>query len=161
MSAVSYMHNLNLIHKDIKPENVVIVKKFTRQTLKQVQIKVIDFGISVDCRKKQEISDDELHGTLYYMPPESMLGVVKYAWDIWSCGIICYMMATKKMPYKSMGQKQLMKQIESGNIVRRSNIFFMQGCRSYRENSRFLSLACSIKVICFDLVLRKYSKILG
>jgi calcium-dependent protein kinase len=100
LSAVTYMHGQHIIHKDIKPENIVIVNKITSDNIKDIQLKFIDFGISIDLKNETHIDEDTLHGTLYYMPPESMHGKVHLAWDVWSCGIICYMLATKKMPYQ-------------------------------------------------------------
>jgi serine/threonine protein kinase len=34
-----------------------------------------------------------------YIPPESFDGVITMAWDVWSCGILCYKLATRKIPY--------------------------------------------------------------
>lgn len=60
---------------------------------------MIDFGISVDLNKDKIDPNDDLLGTLIYMSPEVFDGKVGLALDMWSCGIIFYMMSTKKMPY--------------------------------------------------------------
>jgi serine/threonine protein kinase len=49
-SALKYMHNFKILHRDIKLENIVLVKKYTKENEK-IEIKIIDFGISVDLNK--------------------------------------------------------------------------------------------------------------
>ena len=51
LSAVSYMHNMSILHKDIKLENIVIVNKVDKRTIKDAKIKIIDFGLSLDLSK--------------------------------------------------------------------------------------------------------------
>lgn len=51
LSAVSYMHNMSILHKDIKLENIVIVNKVDKRTIKDAEIKIIDFGLSLDLSK--------------------------------------------------------------------------------------------------------------
>ena len=48
LSAVSYMHSQNILHKDIKLENIVVVSPVTKENLNKIQIKLIDFGLSID-----------------------------------------------------------------------------------------------------------------
>ena len=94
------MHSKNIIHKDIKPENIVLVKNVNSiEEIKDIQIKFIDFGISMDLSKENELDTENIFGTLMYMPPESMMGTIHLSWDIWSCGVICYILATRKAPY--------------------------------------------------------------
>jgi serine/threonine protein kinase len=57
-----------------------------------------------------------------YMSPESMNGSTVLAWDMWSCGIVCYMLATKKMPYFYHSEDDLMQKVSKADIVRKSNI---------------------------------------
>jgi len=42
---------------------------------------------------------DDVLGTIMYMAPECFAGVLNLASDLWSCGIICYLLSTKKYPY--------------------------------------------------------------
>ena len=48
LSAVSYMHEKKIIHKDIKLENIVVVKKVNKTNFSKIKIKIIDFGLSID-----------------------------------------------------------------------------------------------------------------
>ena len=120
MSGIKYMHNYNILHRDIKLENVVIVRKISKDSLNDIEIKIIDFGISVDLNKYKSNKNDDLLGTIMYMSPESMNGSVVLPWDIWSCGIICYMLATKKMPYLYRSEDELMDKVSRAEIIRKS-----------------------------------------
>ena len=51
-NAVRYMHSFRIIHRDIKLENIVLVKK-VRDDEETLEIKLIDFGISADLNKTQ------------------------------------------------------------------------------------------------------------
>lgn len=84
LSAVSYCHGKGIIHRDLKPENLI----FEDQS-EGAQLKVIDFGASCTY---QEVTGG-LVGTAYYIAPE----VIKSKsydekCDIWSCGVILYML---------------------------------------------------------------------
>lgn len=52
-NAVRYMHSFRIIHRDIKLENIVLVKK-VRNEEEAIEIKLIDFGISVDLNKTKD-----------------------------------------------------------------------------------------------------------
>jgi calcium-dependent protein kinase len=123
LSAVNYMHNLQILHRDLKLENVVVVENKLKKS--QVEIKIIDFGLSVDLSKVKQFIVDEVAGSLIYMSPESLSGTLTLASDIWSCGIILYMMATKKLPYKYKNEDELISKIEKGYISRKCMIFFI------------------------------------
>ncbi|CAG9328151.1 unnamed protein product [Blepharisma stoltei] len=88
LQAVVYIHDKNLIHRDIKPENILVPEN---QDLSAV--KIIDFGLSTlyDSRYKH-FMENEKCGTLLFMAPEqaSSQSYSKTV-DIWSCGILLYM----------------------------------------------------------------------
>jgi serine/threonine protein kinase len=50
-SAIKYIHSFNILHRDLKLENMVIVKKLKKDKLDKINVKLIDFGISLDLNK--------------------------------------------------------------------------------------------------------------
>ncbi|MBN2546275.1 MAG: AAA family ATPase [Spirochaetes bacterium] len=93
------IHNNNIIHKDIKPSNIIV-------NLKTNKVKIIDFSISSELlRENQEvIHPDHLEGTLAYISPEQtgrMNRSIDYRSDYYSLGITFYEMLVKKLPFYS------------------------------------------------------------
>ena len=76
------------MHRDIKPQNILITS--------QLQLKIADFGISRVLVPPIRTFSHEVV-TLWYRPPEVLLGVEKYflALDMWAVGLILAEMSTK------------------------------------------------------------------
>lgn len=88
--ALSYIHNKNIVHRDIKPENILFSKDGSFSTLK-----IIDFGLSTFLK-----SDNKYRvGSPYYMAPEIIHGNFTYKTDVWSVGVILYVMLTGHFPF--------------------------------------------------------------
>lgn len=95
-SALRAMHRLDVIHQDLKPENVMITQ--------QDRIKIIDFG-AVHAAGLAELATvlqrQHPEGTLNYTAPEYLMGEPgSKRSDIFSVGVICYEMLTGQLPYK-------------------------------------------------------------
>jgi calcium-dependent protein kinase len=120
ISAVKYMHNFKILHRDIKLENIVLVKNITHEKQK-IEIKLIDFGISLNLDKVKPSTEFDPIGTLLYMSPESINGHASLSADIWSCGIALYMMCTRKLPFNFKNDTELVHRIKKGQIVRNRN----------------------------------------
>ncbi|KAL4465979.1 hypothetical protein ABPG74_004216 [Tetrahymena malaccensis] len=99
MSALKCMHENNVLHRDIKPENILLGSKEDLSKLK-----LSDFGLSVKYQDGVPFkSYSQKCGTVIFMAPE-ILAEKQYSKpiDIWSCGIILYMLYTMgKHPFKS------------------------------------------------------------
>tara|TARA_B110001454_G_C12723192_1_gene435842 strand:- start:1700 stop:6994 length:5295 start_codon:yes stop_codon:yes gene_type:complete len=102
--ALSRIHEAGIIHKDIKPENVVLSN--------QGDLKFIDFGtasqIAVEFQDSQNLS--ALEGTLSYISPEltrRMNRPVDYRTDFYSLGVLYYLMLTGKLPFTSEDPMEL------------------------------------------------------
>lgn len=90
------MHGRNIAHRDLKPENILLVSKDNDD----LTIKVTDFGFS--CFYDPDLGLEIQLGTALYMAPEIIKGQ-KYneKADIWSIGIISYMLLSGRVPYNT------------------------------------------------------------
>ncbi|KAL4460393.1 hypothetical protein ABPG74_000144 [Tetrahymena malaccensis] len=86
--AINHMHSLDIIHRDLKPDNILI-----KEQDGLFDIKVIDFGLSFKNENVGTVSDN--CGTLIYMAPEVAFNrQYQRSVDLWSTGIIQYMLFT-------------------------------------------------------------------
>ena len=89
--AVKYIHNKNIIHRDLKTNNVVFLDQ------EKTQVAIIDFGISSTFSGGDVLKA----GTLKYLPPEAFqennINSIKI--DMWALGVILYILYFKKFPY--------------------------------------------------------------
>lgn len=59
------------------------------------------------------------------MPPESLNGTISISWDIWSCGILCYLLSTREFPYRYRNDDELNERIRKVGLNRKSTILSM------------------------------------
>jgi calcium-dependent protein kinase len=89
LSAVAYLHEAGITHRDVKPENVLL--KFEDNVK---SIKLIDFGISL---KKDELT--QIRGSEYYLAPEAFTGAHSRQVDLWAAGVLLYMLVSGRLPF--------------------------------------------------------------
>ena len=93
LAALSYAHKQNIIHRDVKPSNMMV----TPQSL----LKLMDFGIARSGNDKNLTVTGTALGSLNYMSPEQIQGgAVDARSDIYSLGIALYEIVTGKQPFK-------------------------------------------------------------
>eukprot|EP01017_Pseudomicrothorax_dubius_P018712 TRINITY_DN2064_c0_g2_i6.p1 TRINITY_DN2064_c0_g2~~TRINITY_DN2064_c0_g2_i6.p1 ORF type:complete len:323 (+),score=35.97 TRINITY_DN2064_c0_g2_i6:383-1351(+) len=99
LNAVDYLHAKNIVHRDLKPENILISDPRNPSTLK-----VADFGLSLQ-HNHQPLTTH--CGTLAYMAPELAIDhLYGKSVDIWSCGVIMFMLLNKgEHPFRRELQK--------------------------------------------------------
>lgn len=95
LRAISFMSTNRVIHKDLKPENIMLVCSGTDGA---PVVKVIDFGLSEVFAKDQQASCT-VAGTAFYMAPEIFRPPFNFKCDVWSCGIISFFLTTGYLPF--------------------------------------------------------------
>ena len=85
ISAINYCHKNNIVHRDLKPENLLLLNQDSKSP-----IKVIDFGMSKICDPNDIMF--ERVGSAYYIAPEVLEGMYDEKCDIWSAGVILYIL---------------------------------------------------------------------
>ncbi len=105
MSAINYCHKNNIVHRDLKPENLLCLDKSPNSP-----IKVIDFGMSKIC-DPNDIMFEKV-GTSYYIAPEVLDGMYDEKCDIWSAGVILYILLCGYPCFNGETDEQIYKEIK-------------------------------------------------
>jgi serine/threonine protein kinase len=109
-SALDYIHKNSIVHRDLKIENIMVDKSGRN-------IKIIDFGLSnLFCPERQLTT---YCGSLYFAAPE-LLKATPYNGpevDIWSLGVVIYVMATGSVPFDDKSLPGLHDKIKKGQVT--------------------------------------------
>ncbi|RYR27169.1 hypothetical protein Ahy_B02g061502 isoform C [Arachis hypogaea] len=111
ISAVDYCHSRGVCHRDLKPENLLLDENGN--------LKVSDFGLSAIAESRHQ--DGLLHttcGTPAYVAPEVILrkGYDGFKADIWSCGVILYVLLAGYLPFRDSNLMEMYKKIGKGQF---------------------------------------------
>ncbi|ESN95435.1 hypothetical protein HELRODRAFT_86903 [Helobdella robusta] len=108
LSAVHYFHQKNIVHRDLKAENLLLDKDYN--------VKIADFGFSNEFCPGSKL--DTFCGSPPYAAPELFLGK-KYIGpevDVWSLGVILYTLTTGALPFDGSNLKELREKIVKGKF---------------------------------------------
>lgn len=117
LSAITYCHSRGVVHRDLKPENILI-DSMTEDG--KIKIKVIDFGAALFIPPNAKIS--ELLGTPYYIAPEVLKGNYNEKCDVWSIGVIMFILLSGYPPFGGQTDKDIMDNVKKGNYSFKSII---------------------------------------
>ena len=113
LKAIAYLHQNQICHRDLKPENIMFSKENDLYS-----IKIIDFGLSL--QNFDSLLKSDYSGTMIYMAPEELERKSYYlSIDIWSIGILMYMLLNKgEHPfYKEKDTKEIfLKKLKENKI---------------------------------------------
>ena len=105
LKALVFIHSKGIVHRDIKPENILFSDKRNYSTLR-----LIDFGLATN-----SVNDHKSVGTPYYMSPEMINKNSCTESDMWSVGVILYLMLTDKYPFDDKNGNELFYKIRKEN----------------------------------------------
>lgn len=107
LSAICYSHQNNIVHRDLKPENILL-----DENTKDMYIKIIDWGCAVSFTKDKKMS--EADGTAYYIAPEVLKECYDEKCDVWSCGVILYIMLCGYPPFNGATDDEIFQRVREG-----------------------------------------------
>lgn len=101
-AALSVAHDRGIVHRDVKAENILVLRTVDDDGQPAETVKVCDFGLamSTDLRGEQFATHRGACGTPAYMPPEQVRGEsLDSRADVYACGILLYLLATGHLPF--------------------------------------------------------------
>lgn len=103
-SVVAFLHSKNIVHRDIKPENILF-ESSTRPN----HIRLVDFGLSdtADHSVSLKAKVGTLVVTAYYVAPEVLDRNYNNKCDVWSCGVILYILLCGYPPFKGRNDAEI------------------------------------------------------
>ena len=116
-TGLNYLHTKQVVHRDIKPENILITNK---GKFEEFNIKIIDFNIAT---RKIGKNLRGIYGTTDYMAPEVFRGIYDEKCDLWSCGILLYIMVSGVLPFPSPNDEEAERAICVGKYTFPSEYF--------------------------------------
>mmetsp|Transcript_8930 Transcript_8930/g.16720 ORF Transcript_8930/g.16720 Transcript_8930/m.16720 type:complete len:491 (+) Transcript_8930:87-1559(+) len=111
LGAMRYLHDNCFVHRDIKPENFLLQNR-TRES----PIKVIDFGLAKKFDKTKDPPMKTKAGTPYYVAPQVLMGSYDEKCDIWSCGVIAYILLCGYPPFYGDKDEDILRRVRRGDF---------------------------------------------
>nr|XP_033786180.1 serine/threonine-protein kinase 17A isoform X1 [Geotrypetes seraphini] len=110
LEGISFLHKNNVVHLDLKPQNILLTSESPIG-----DIKVVDFGLSRIVNSNEELR--EIMGTPEYVAPEILnYEPISTATDMWSIGVLAYVMLTGTSPFLGDDKQQTFLNISQLNI---------------------------------------------
>lgn len=107
-AGLAHAHSRGIVHRDIKPDNVVLVANTDDDERPDELVKVCDFGIAV--HQAEGAASSAVVGTPDYMSPEQCRGdALDGRSDVYSCGVMLYELTTGQMPFSAPTARGLLK----------------------------------------------------
>ncbi len=101
------MHKRKVVHRDLKPENIL----FSSHD-QDAEVKIIDFGLSNKFSANSQVLHTQV-GTPIYVSPEVLKGVYNEMCDVWSLGVILYVLLCGYPPFFGQNRGEIFYEIQN------------------------------------------------
>ncbi|XP_026189817.1 calcium-dependent protein kinase 2 [Cyclospora cayetanensis] len=107
LAALFYLHKHGIVHRDLKPENFMFLDKG-----KDAPFKIIDFGLATRFSSNAFMSTRA--GTPFYVAPQVLQGKYTYKCDMWSAGVIMYILLCGYPPFHGENDAEILSRVKVG-----------------------------------------------
>ena len=111
LSAINYCHSRKIVHRDLKPENLLLDKDGGDNP----RVTIIDFGTAGEHDGGVKMS--QKYGTPYYIAPEVLKKSYDHMCDLWSCGVILYILLCGYPPFNGACDKHIIQAVLKGEFT--------------------------------------------
>lgn len=110
LEGVSFLHRNNVVHLDLKPQNILLTSESPLG-----DVRIVDFGLSRVMKNSEELR--EIMGTPEYVAPEILsYDPISTATDMWSIGVLAYVMLTGVSPFLGNDKQETFLNISQMNV---------------------------------------------
>ncbi|WVZ92454.1 hypothetical protein U9M48_038518 [Paspalum notatum var. saurae] len=106
MDVLKYCHEMGVVHRDVKPENVLLTK--------DGRLKLADFGLAVRVADGQQLSG--VAGSPAYVAPEVLLGNYSQKVDIWAAGVLLHVLLMGTLPFQGNSVEAIFDAIKTSEL---------------------------------------------
>ena len=155
-SAVGFCHEQGVIHRDLKPENILIETQ--QEKLKEFfHIKIIDFG-TCEILQRNKMLKEQI-GTSFYIAPEVLKNSYNEKCDLWSCGVILYILLCGAPPFYGTCEDEIFHKIVTGNYSFKHSIWKKISPEAKDLITKLLDLNPTIRLSAKEALEHKWFKI--
>ncbi|KAK4283122.1 hypothetical protein QN277_000112 [Acacia crassicarpa] len=109
MQVVLYCHENGVVHRDLKPENILLATRSSSSP-----IKLADFGLATYIKPGQSLHG--LVGSPFYIAPEVLAGSYNQAADVWSAGVILYILLSGMPPFWGKTKSRIFEAVKAADL---------------------------------------------
>ena len=132
LSGLAYLHSNNIVHRDLKLENILIheIEKSKTTGEELFNIKIIDFGTARIFDKKR--NPQSIVGSSYYIAPEVLRQKYNKECDLWSVGVILYMFIVGHAPFDGCDDDEITTNIQRG-VYRKNDKRWIRASKEVKD----------------------------
>jgi calcium-dependent protein kinase len=110
LGMLSFIHGQNIVHRDIKPENLMFLQDNDLNSLKLIDLDTM-------CIVDEGTKARELYGTPYYIAPEVLAKKYDSKCDVWSAGVILYILLTGQPPFSGFTDAEILSKVKDEEVA--------------------------------------------